>query len=310
MRALGNIVVDSVGVPSSGSGYTHTSGAWCTPDSMVYGIAEYFVPGHQDTSVLIEKITLWNESGGTLGDLIIGEECDWDIDRDSSLDQGGFDVDRQMVYQMGAIRDDSIVAGLSPYGGYDASFGARAINGYTTAYSSLGHYPDSLYNLLTGLDGDLTVFSDSLNGTEMRTMHRFREGTMAVADTFVICKVKAVSLDGVTGLIELIDKGYAFIENYDLCDIYEPPQCEGECGDANLDTKVNVSDAVYLINYVFSGGLEPKPVKACGDVNTDAKVNVSDAVYLINYVFSGGNPPGNCSPGVFPTGDCCPFVAK
>ena len=309
-RALGEITIDSVGVPSSGNGYTHTSGMWCTGDSAVYGIAEYFVPGHSDTSVLIEKITLWNESGVALNDFLLGEEVDWDIDRDSSLDEGGLDLDRNMVYQRGKVRDHNIVAGLAPYGGYDAQVGGRAINGYDHAYSSLGHYPDSLYTLLSGLAGSFEVFSDSSNGTEMRTVHRFWEGTLGTTDTLVICKLKAVSLNDLTGLQALIDKGFAFIENYDLCDIYEPPQCEGECGDANKDTKVNVSDAVFLINYVFSGGDEPRPVKACGDVNNDTKVNVSDAVYLINYVFSGGNPPGLCSPGIFPGGDCCPFEVK
>ena len=84
--------------------------------------------------------------------------------------------------------------------------------------------------------------------------------------------------------------------------------CQGMCGDFNADGKVNVSDAVYLINYTFSGGPGPQPVKACGDVNSDAKVALSDAVYIINYVFSGGSPPGACSPGVFPNGDCCEFV--
>ena len=91
---------------------------------------------------------------------------------------------------------------------------------------------------------------------------------------------------------------------------FEGIPCLGVCGDANLDTKVNVSDAVYLINYVFSGGSEPQPVKACGDTNSDAKVNVSDAVFLINYVFSGGNAPTTCSPGSWTEdgGDCCEFV--
>ena len=62
------------------------------------------------------------------------------------------------------------------------------------------------------------------------------------------------------------------------------------CGDANGDDKINVSDAVYIINYVFSGGAEPDP-RESGEVNCDGKVNISDAVYLINYVFSGGNNP-------------------
>ena len=62
------------------------------------------------------------------------------------------------------------------------------------------------------------------------------------------------------------------------------------CGDVNADNKVNVSDAVYLIGYVFSGGNPPQPLYI-GDTNCDSTVNVSDAVYLINYVFSGGHPP-------------------
>ena len=88
--------------------------------------------------------------------------------------------------------------------------------------------------------------------------------------------------------------------------------CQGECGDANFDGKVNVSDAVYLINYVFSGGMEPKPVLACGDANQDCKVNVSDAVRVINFVFSGGLPPDDCCPGGpnWYNGDCCQFVLK
>jgi hypothetical protein len=84
--------------------------------------------------------------------------------------------------------------------------------------------------------------------------------------------------------------------------------CEGICGDANGDTTVNVSDAVYIINYVFVGGGAPIPL-ACGDANSDGTVNVSDAVYIINYVFVGGGAPEDCSPGSinWEDGDCCPF---
>jgi hypothetical protein len=62
------------------------------------------------------------------------------------------------------------------------------------------------------------------------------------------------------------------------------------CGDANSDTTVNVSDAVWIINYVFVGGGPPEPLKA-GDPNCDETVNVSDAVWIINYVFMGSNAP-------------------
>ena len=39
--------------------------------------------------------------------------------------------------------------------------------------------------------------------------------------------------------------------------------------DVNDDGKVNVSDAVYLINYVFAGGAEPKPFLMNGDSNCE-----------------------------------------
>jgi Dockerin type I domain len=66
--------------------------------------------------------------------------------------------------------------------------------------------------------------------------------------------------------------------------------CDFICGDANADQSVNVSDAVWIINYVFIGGEAPNPYWS-GDVNCDDSVNVSDAVWIINYTFVGGNNP-------------------
>ncbi len=62
------------------------------------------------------------------------------------------------------------------------------------------------------------------------------------------------------------------------------------CGDANSDGTVNISDAVYLIAYIFAGGSAPDPLLA-GDANCDSTVNISDAVYLIAYIFAGGAAP-------------------
>jgi hypothetical protein len=64
-------------------------------------------------------------------------------------------------------------------------------------------------------------------------------------------------------------------------------------GDVNNDTKVTVSDVVYLINFLFKGGPAPKPYRA-GEVNCDGYVTVADVVYLINYLFKGGPLP--CEP--------------
>jgi len=78
---------------------------------------------------------------------------------------------------------------------------------------------------------------------------------------------------------------------------------EFTCGNTNADDKVNISDAVYIINYVFiSGSPAPNPLES-GNVNCDADVNVSDAVYIINYVFIGGSPDP-CDPDNDGIPDC------
>jgi len=62
------------------------------------------------------------------------------------------------------------------------------------------------------------------------------------------------------------------------------------CGDANADAAADISDAVYLIAFIFAGGPAPNPPIA-GDANCDGMVDISDAVYLIAYIFSGGAAP-------------------
>jgi serine protease AprX len=61
-------------------------------------------------------------------------------------------------------------------------------------------------------------------------------------------------------------------------------------GDADRNGLVNVTDAVFLVNYVFAGGDPPDPLNA-GDANDSGSVNVSDVVFLINYIFGGGPAP-------------------
>ncbi len=68
----------------------------------------------------------------------------------------------------------------------------------------------------------------------------------------------------------------------------QPPQFL--CGDADGSNLVTISDAVYLINYIFAGGPPPSPTIR-GDADCNGIVTISDAVYLINYIFAGGAQP-------------------
>ena len=62
------------------------------------------------------------------------------------------------------------------------------------------------------------------------------------------------------------------------------------CGDADGNSILTISDAVYLINYIFAGGAAPNPLGA-GDPDYNDLVTISDAVFLINYIFAGGPEP-------------------
>lgn len=62
------------------------------------------------------------------------------------------------------------------------------------------------------------------------------------------------------------------------------------CGDANGTGSINISDAVFVINYIFAGGAAPNPI-CLGDANGTGGVNISDAVYIINFIFAGGPSP-------------------
>lgn len=62
------------------------------------------------------------------------------------------------------------------------------------------------------------------------------------------------------------------------------------CGDADGDRTISVTDAVFLIQYIFADGPGPSPVLA-GDADCNGSVEVTDVVYLIQYIFADGPAP-------------------
>jgi len=57
----------------------------------------------------------------------------------------------------------------------------------------------------------------------------------------------------------------------------------------------DISDLVFLVSYMFSGGPEP-PCMLAADINGDGSPvpDISDLVYLVAYMFSGGPAPVAC----------------
>ncbi len=62
------------------------------------------------------------------------------------------------------------------------------------------------------------------------------------------------------------------------------------CGDANFDSRVNISDVTYLISHIFAMGAEPQ-FRILGDPNGDSLINVTDITFLIARIFDSGTAP-------------------
>jgi hypothetical protein len=72
------------------------------------------------------------------------------------------------------------------------------------------------------------------------------------------------------------------------------PDCFAIRGDANFSGAITVSDAVFLVSYIFGGGQAPR-VAGCGDMNCSGGVSISDAVAIIQYIFAGGSGSCGCA---------------
>ncbi len=76
-------------------------------------------------------------------------------------------------------------------------------------------------------------------------------------------------------------------------------------GDANGDGKVDVSDAIRILQVIFRGETPPSCLDTA-DSNDDGQIDVSDAVYLLLFLFRGGAAPPDPGPyllGPDPTPD-------
>ncbi|MGE4631917.1 MAG: dockerin type I repeat-containing protein, partial [Planctomycetota bacterium] len=70
-------------------------------------------------------------------------------------------------------------------------------------------------------------------------------------------------------------------------------------GDTNGSGAIDISDAVFLLAYLFSAGGPPSP-EASGDANADGGIDISDAIYLLSFLFDSGAPP----PAPYPDAGC------
>jgi hypothetical protein len=70
-------------------------------------------------------------------------------------------------------------------------------------------------------------------------------------------------------------------------------------GDSNADGRVDISDAVYTLNWLFLGGAVP-PCLDAADVDDSGEIDITDGHGVNVFLFLGGSPPP--APGPFACG--------
>jgi hypothetical protein len=61
-------------------------------------------------------------------------------------------------------------------------------------------------------------------------------------------------------------------------------------GNSNGDSRVSISDAIWILNELFFSG-PPSPCQEAADTNDDGAVDASDAVLIVRHQFLGGAAP-------------------
>jgi hypothetical protein len=76
----------------------------------------------------------------------------------------------------------------------------------------------------------------------------------------------------------------------DVCDLI----CCAVRGDIDHGGNgIDISDLVYMVDYMFTGGPPPLCVDEA-DIDGTGGIDISDLVYLVDYMFNGGPPPVEC----------------
>jgi hypothetical protein len=87
----------------------------------------------------------------------------------------------------------------------------------------------------------------------------------------------------------------------------EPVRLQFKRGDADADGIINITDGIFVLNFLFIGGPAPK-CRESAEPNNDGILNITDGIYILNYLFLGGPAPvapgpKTCGPDPDPVGD-------
>jgi hypothetical protein len=297
----------------------YESGTFVTEDSSIGMEKLWWAPTHSDScEFIIQCLRVYSYDGEIHSGLTIGEVVDFDVPSDMGADNTpGVESKYDCIYAQGMETDgggcqdnDARYGTLAFLGSYlnttynlDQESGAwKTFNEANAMYIwPTGNFvPGELYTLLQREPWEQAVQLLSADMDMFIGMTFFTDYTIAPGDTLNVFTVLSAVQNGnvYENLRPNLDQANAWFWEH----MIQSGCCRGIRGNANGDPidQVDVSDIVFLVNYMFFGGPWP-PCEAEADVNAtgDPKypINIVDIVWLAEYLFNNGAPPAPC-PGV------------
>jgi hypothetical protein len=296
LQSLSPIIIDS----TSSSSYMTATGTGANRDSTLGFRVTYYAPKQADSSdFYIAYVKIYkglNDPTGSVTGLTVAYAAGWSFPVPwGFVGFGGVDASLQLLYErevgnptphvftgLTAIRKD-----------YTPIVGGFVWDNIESGVTFVNFENDTLWDTLQATSGfsstdSLSWLSSILVIAKNATINGATHDTLGFSVIFL-----AQNNGTLQGLKNQVGKARMFNclhvnFNPNVCTI-----CH--CGDCNSDGKVNITDPVFLLAYIFSGG--PRPNPPCNaDANGDHKISVSDAVFIVNYIFAGGTAPYGCTP--------------
>ena len=244
-----------------------------------------------------------------------------------------FVFDAALAQQTVVIRFDNTgeESGITRRGTNEFSFmGSNWTGGVVDTEAITPLYASGSFSYEIGVGGGEVTFATPVDSVEFFFVHGFgfargtatafnANGNIASATshqaTFFGDPNNFLSFDPEEPIVRIEFTG-GVIDNFTFTTLPDlPPATEFIRGDTNSDGDVNITDGVFVLNFLFLGGATP-PCREASDANADGDVNITDGVFLLNFLFLGGPEPsapfGEC--GTDPTQapdevDCAAFAA-
>jgi hypothetical protein len=182
----------------------------------------------------------------------------------------------------------------------------------------LDEVPDQLASVDLGGDGDMDLISANQLGNLTVFLNQGK-GAFGTPYSFMVpghgSRALAVADFDADGDPDLaVDRANESNPSETLAILFQGPPPwggTGECpigrpkfhrGDPNLDGLTDISDALYLLTFLFGNG-PPLSCLESADANNSGALDVTDAIFVLSFLFLGTAPPPSPGP---PTSPCGP----